>query len=55
MSATLLTHFHSVSDPRIERCKNHNLMDILLLSISAIISCSEGWEDIKSFGRIKLN
>ena len=55
MSATFLTHFDSVSDPRIERCKKHNLMDILLLSISAVISGSEGWEDIENFGHIKLN
>jgi len=54
MSATFLTHFDSVSDPRIERCKKHNLMDILLLSISAVMSGSEGWEDIENFGHIKL-
>ena len=55
MSATFLTHFDSVSDPRIERCKKHNLMDILLLSISAVMSGSEGWEDIENFGHIKLD
>ncbi len=55
MSATFLTHFDLVSDPRIERCKKHKLMDILLLSISAVMSGSEGWEDIENFGHIKLN
>lgn len=55
MSATFLTHFYSVSDPRIERCKKHNLMDIILLSISAVMSGSEGWEDIEKFGHIKLD
>tara|TARA_R110002124_G_scaffold287356_1_gene473673 strand:+ start:6001 stop:7137 length:1137 start_codon:yes stop_codon:yes gene_type:complete len=55
MSATFLTHFDSVSDPRIERCKKHNLMDILLLAISAVMSGSEGWEDIENFGHIKLD
>jgi predicted transposase YbfD/YdcC len=55
MSATFLTHFNLVSDPRIERCKKHNLMDILLLAISAVMSGSEGWEDIENFGHIKLN
>jgi len=55
MSATFLTHFDLVSDPRIERCKKHKLMDILLLSISAVMSGSEGWEDIENFGHIKLD
>jgi predicted transposase YbfD/YdcC len=55
MNATFLKHFNSITDPRIERCKKHNLMDILLLAISAVISGSEGWEDIENFGHIKLD
>lgn len=55
MSATFLKHFESIADPRIERCKKHNLLDILLLAISAVMSGSEGWEDIENFGRIKLD
>ena len=55
MSATFLEHFNSISDPRIERCKKHNLLDILLLAISAVISGAEGWEDIEDFGHLKLD
>lgn len=55
MSATFLKHFDSISDPRIERCKKHNLLDILLLAISAVMSGSEGWEDIENFGHIKID
>jgi len=55
MSATFLRFFGSISDPRIERCKKHNLIDILFLAISAVISGSEGWEDIENFGHIKLD
>jgi len=55
MSATFLKHFDSISDPRIDRCKKHNLLDILLLSITAVMSGSEGWEDIENFGHIKLD
>ena len=55
MSATFLKHFDSISYPRIERCKKHNLLDILLLAISAVMSGSEGWEDIENFGHIKLD
>jgi predicted transposase YbfD/YdcC len=52
---TFLSHFDSITDPRIERCKKHNLLDILLLSICAVMSGSEGWEDIENFGHIKLD
>ncbi len=55
MSATFLKHFNSIIDPRIERCKKHELIDILLLDISAVLSGAEGWEDIEDFGRLKLD
>ncbi|RYV03848.1 ISAs1 family transposase [Shewanella sp. OPT22] len=52
---TFLQYFDSVTDPRIERCKRHELMDILLLSICAVIAGAEGWEDIEDFGHLKLD
>ena len=55
MSDTFLTHFDSITDPRIERCKKHNLLDILLLSISAVMSGAAGWEDIEDFGHLKID
>jgi len=55
MSATFLKHFDSITDPRIERCKKHELIDILLLAISAVISGAQGWEDIEDFGHLKLD
>lgn len=55
MKSTFLTHFNSIKDPRIERCKKYELLDILFLSISAVISGAEGWEDIEDFGKSKLD
>lgn len=55
MSATFLNHFSPISDPRIDRCKKHELIDILLLSISAVLSGAEGWENIEDFGHLKLD
>ncbi|MDE1240154.1 ISAs1 family transposase [Vibrio aestuarianus] len=55
MSATFLNHFNAITDPRIERCKKHQLLDILLLAISAVLSGAEGWEDIEDFGHLKLD
>ncbi len=55
MNATFLNHFALITDPRIERCKKYDLLDILLLSITAVISGAEGWEDIEDFGHLKLD
>lgn len=55
MTPTFLKHFDPITDPRIERCKKHDLLDILLLAICAVISGAEGWEDIEDFGHLKLN
>lgn len=55
MSETFLQHFEDITDPRIERCKRYELMDILLLSMCAVLSGVEGWEDIEDFGKLKLD
>jgi len=54
MGNNFITHFSIIEDPRIERCKKHQLIDILFLSICAVMSGAEGWEDIEDFGKAKL-
>jgi len=54
MSADFMSHFSTIPDPRIERCKRHELMDILFLSISAVLCGAEGWEEIEDFGQARL-
>ena len=44
------THFSSLSDPRIDRKKQHSLRDILLLTILGVICGAESWTDIELFG-----
>ncbi|MDP8117753.1 ISAs1 family transposase [Phocoenobacter atlanticus] len=55
MTNNFITHFSIIKDPRIERCKKHALIDILFLSICAVLSGAEGWEDIEDFGHVKLD
>jgi len=50
-----MSHFNDIPDPRIERCKRHALMDILFLSISAVLCGAEGWEEIEDFGHARLD
>jgi predicted transposase YbfD/YdcC len=43
-----------VEDPRVERTKAHDLNDILVLAVLAVICGAEGWEDIELFGKLRL-
>lgn len=52
---TFVTSCEHITDPRIERCKKHDLLDILFLSICAVVSGAEGWEEIETFGKYKLD
>ncbi len=49
MQAGFMSHFSNLPDPRIECCERHELMDILFLSISAVLCGAEGREDHKAF------
>jgi predicted transposase YbfD/YdcC len=42
-------YFKDITDPRIDRCKKHNLLDIIVITLLATISGAEGWEDIEEF------
>ena len=54
MSVSLLDHFASLEDPRVERNQRHALLDIVLLTVCAVVSGADGWEAIEDFGREKL-
>jgi predicted transposase YbfD/YdcC len=43
--------FHVVRDPRVERTRKHELHDILVISICAVICGAESWNEIEEFGR----
>jgi predicted transposase YbfD/YdcC len=55
MTATFMEHFSDLKDPRDDKNKKHQLMDILFLVIAAVISGAEGWEAIETFGEEKLD
>src|SRR5215203_6207077 len=53
MTTSLLDHFSSLNDPRIDRCKHHRLIDIIAIAICATICGAEGFTDFEDFGRAK--
>ncbi len=50
-----LEHVQSLDAPRSHINRQHDLLDILFLTIRAILSGSEGWEGVEAFGHLKLD
>jgi predicted transposase YbfD/YdcC len=53
ISVSLFEHFSTLPDPRVDRTKRHMLLDILGLSMCAVICGADGWEAIEEFGHSK--
>lgn len=51
--ARILTHFADLEDPRDERGKDHQLLDIIAIAICAVICGAESWVDIEVYGQSK--
>ena len=53
ISVSLQEYFSEIEDPRVKRTRAHELMDILTVSILAVIAGAKGWEDIETYGLSK--
>lgn len=49
----LASYFAELEDPRIERTKQHKLLDIIIIAICGMICGAEGWVEIEEFGKEK--
>ncbi len=54
MPVDFFTHFSAPNDPRDDKNKLHALLDILFLTIAAVVSGAAGWEAIEEFGKAKI-
>jgi hypothetical protein len=50
---SIAEHFESVEAPRIERTKDHLLIDLLTIAILAVICRADGWVGIETYGKAK--
>src|SRR4051794_23940332 len=46
--------FHDLVDPRMERTKRHDLLDIVTLALFAVLAGAESWVEVAEWGEIKL-
>jgi hypothetical protein len=43
------SQFEGLKDPRVERTRRHQLMDIVIISVLAVVAGADGWSDIVQF------
>jgi predicted transposase YbfD/YdcC len=48
-----LSYFSGLTDPRVERTREHRLDDILFIAIASVICGAESWNDMEEFGKSK--
>jgi predicted transposase YbfD/YdcC len=48
-----LKHFADLRDPRVERTREHLLEEILLITIAAVVSGANGWNEIEDYAHSK--
>jgi hypothetical protein len=51
--SSFFEHFDILADPRVERTKLHKLSDILFITIAAVLSGCEDWNEIELYAETK--
>ena len=51
--SSIMDHFQGLEDPRIERSKRHQLLDIVAIAICAVICGADSWVYVEMFGKSK--
>lgn len=51
VNASIVTHFQTLADPRIERTKQHQWLDSLVIALGTLLTGGEGFQDRELFGK----
>ena len=49
-SANIFNHFSAINDPRIDRTKEHSLINIIVIAICAVVCGADSFTEIEDFG-----
>lgn len=52
---SLIEHLSAIRDPRVKRTRDHELIDILVIAICALLCRAETFNDMEDFGNAKLD
>ncbi len=53
--SSLLAYFGDMPDPRIDRCQRHQLIDIIVIGICAVICSADSFVEMEEFGNAKCD
>jgi len=54
-ATSLVAHLAPMADPRIERRKAHDLIDILVIAVCTLLCGGETFNDMEDFGKAKFD
>jgi hypothetical protein len=54
-SLSLLSHFRDLPDPRVERTREHLLLDIIAIAVCAVVGGADDWVAIETFAHAKYD
>src|SRR5664279_1346704 len=52
---SIIEHFNTITDPRINRTRRHLLIDILIIGLCAILSGADDFVEMEHFGKARLD
>lgn len=52
---SIIHHFSSIEDPRLDRQKKHKLQDIFFITLCTVICGADNWVAIEEFGKAKVD
>ncbi len=50
---SLIRHFEKLPDPRVNRTKDHDLIDVLVIALCSLLCAAESFDDMEEFGQAK--
>src|SRR5215217_1189551 len=50
---SLVEHFKALADPRVDRTKDHDLVDVLTIAVCCLLCAGESFNDMEDFGKAK--
>ena len=52
-TGSIIHHFSSIDDPRIDGLKKHQLQDIFFITLCTVVCGADNWVMIEEFGKAK--
>src|SRR6266567_5264920 len=53
--ASFQTYFADIEDPRVERTRRYELLDIIVIAVCAVLCGADDWVDVVAWGQAKLD